>query len=252
MVLQTLWDIKGFQLHFTGVKRDSYFPTADRINPYHHDKKSCFGSGSINHPAALCAKECWMPTNMPLWDENTSQTHGVCPATPFLSHSESYNLSFHPRRGRNHGGLIKATRRGRGTDTFCTGLIRITKLPETTIRTELGALAGRQNLTCVADSFTLDFPGRARALFHVAEVYSAPGLSVVIIAEVCGFIALFWKADVKDGKRKGWNLSGGDTSAQQTLNSTSLVIITVIIAARSPLKTCDELLKASALVARAA
>lgn len=49
---------------------------------------------------------------------------------------------------------------------------------------------------------------------------------------------------MKDGKRKGWNLRGGETSAQQTLSSTSSVIITVIIAVRSLLKTCDELLKA--------
>lgn len=57
------------------------------------------------------------------------------------------------------------------------------------------------NLTCVADFFALDFPGRTGALLHVAEVYSAPRLPGVVKAQVCGFVALFWKADV--GKEKG-------------------------------------------------
>lgn len=49
------------------------------------------------------------PWTSPHWDKNTLRTHGVCPKTPFLTHSESYNLSFLPRQGYscNYGAVIK-------------------------------------------------------------------------------------------------------------------------------------------------
>lgn len=62
----------------------------------------------------------------------------------------------------------------------------------------------KAHLTGVASPFALDFPRHARALFHIAEVNPSPRLSDVIVAQVCGFVALLWgkkKKSKKPGRR---------------------------------------------------